>query len=173
MAEYLLEMREVTKKFPGVLALNKVSLQLRHGEILGICGENGAGKSTLMKVLSGTYPYGTYEGDIYYEGQKVKLTGVAAAQKYGIEMIYQEINMVLQSSIAENLYLGNLPGKGQKVDFKLLYEQTRQILERVGIDAKPSDRVGRLNSGQMQMLALMRAYIKNPESLCWMNLLLL
>lgn len=165
MAEYLLEMREVTKKFPGVLALNKVSLQLRHGEILGICGENGAGKSTLMKVLSGTYPYGTYEGDIYYEGQKVKLIGVAAAQKYGIEMIYQEINMVLQSSIAENLYLGNLPGKGQKVDFKLLYEQTRQILERVGIDAKPSDRVGRLNSGQMQMLALMRAYIKNPRIL--------
>lgn len=165
MTEYLLEMREVTKKFPGVLALNKVSLQLKHGEILGICGENGAGKSTLMKVLSGTYPYGTYEGEIYYEGQKVKLTDVATAQKYGIEMIYQEINMVLQSSIAENLYLGNLPGNGQRVDFKSLYEQTMQILTRVGIDAKPSDRVGKLNSGQMQMLALMRAYIKNPKIL--------
>ena len=165
MAEYLLEMRDVTKRFPGVLALNKVTLQLKKGEILGICGENGAGKSTLMKVLSGTYPHGTYEGEIRYEGKPVTLRDVSDAQKIGIEMIYQEINMVLTSSIAENLYLGNLPGKGQKVDFPALYAQTEKILERVGISADPRDRVGKLNSGQMQMVALMRAYIKNPKIL--------
>lgn len=165
MGEYLLEMKKVTKRFPGVLALNQVDLQLKKGEILGICGENGAGKSTLMKILSGTYPYGTYEGEIWYDGSPVKLTDVAVAQKLGIEMIYQEINMVLQTSIAENLYLGNLPGEGNRVDFKKLYSQTKEILKKVGIDAQPTERVGRLNSGQMQMLALMRAYIKDPKIL--------
>lgn len=165
MSEYLLEMRNVTKRFPGVLALNNVELKLKKGEILAICGENGAGKSTLMKILSGTYPHGTYEGEIYYDGKPIKLTDVAVAQSYGIEMIYQEINMVLQTSIAENLYLGNLPGTGSKVDFKKLYHDTEEILKKVGIDAAPTDRVGRLNSGQMQMLALMRAYIKNPKIL--------
>ena len=161
---YILEMKDVTKKFPGVLALNKVTLQLKKGEILGICGENGAGKSTLMKILSGTYPYGTYEGEILYDGVPVKLTDVSAAQKLGIEMIYQEISMILNSSIAENLYLGNLPGE-RWVDFKTLYSETQKILDRVNIKAKPTDRVGNLNSGQMQMLALMRAYIKNPKIL--------
>lgn len=165
MAEYLLEMKNVTKKFPGVLALNSVLLQLKKGEILGVCGENGAGKSTLMKILSGTYPYGTYEGEILYEGKAIQLTDVAVAQKYGIEMIYQEINMVMGSGIAENLYLGNLPGKGKLVDFKKLYAGTKEILERVGIDAKPTDKAAKLNSGQMQMLALMRAYIKEPKIL--------
>lgn len=161
---YILEMKDVTKKFPGVLALNKVTLQLKKGEILGICGENGAGKSTLMKILSGTYPYGTYEGEILYDGAPVKLTDVSTAQKLGIEMIYQEISMILNSSIAENLYLGNLPGE-RWVDFKTLYSETQKILDRVNIKAKPTDRVGNLNSGQMQMLALMRAYIKNPKIL--------
>ena len=161
---YILEMKDVTKKFPGVLALNKVTLQLKKGEILGICGENGAGKSTLMKILSGTYPSGTYEGEILYDGVPVKLTDVSAAQKLGIEMIYQEISMILNSSIAENLYLGNLPGE-RWVDFKTLYSETQKILDRVNIKAKPTDRVGNLNSGQMQMLALMRAYIKNPKIL--------
>lgn len=165
MAEYLMEMKGVTKRFPGVLALNQVVLQLKKGEVLGVCGENGAGKSTLMKILSGTYPYGTYEGEIYYEGEQIQITDVAIAQKYGIEMIYQEINMVLTSSIAENLFLGNLPGKGNKVDFKALYSKTKAILERVGIDAKPTDKVAKLNSGQMQMLALMRAYVKHPKIL--------
>ncbi len=165
MAEYILEMRDVTKRFPGVLALDHVALKLKKGEILGICGENGAGKSTLMKVLSGTHPYGTYEGEIIYDGEQVKLTDVGVAQALGIEMIYQEVNMVMETSIAENLYLQNLPVKGHFVDFKKLYAETREILEQVHIDAKPTDRIGRLNSGQMQMVALMRAYVKNPKIL--------
>ena len=165
MKEHVLEMQHVTKKFPGVVALKDVSLNLGRGEILGICGENGAGKSTLMKILSGTYPHGTYEGNIRYEGRDIKITDVAIAKRLGIEMIYQEINMVLGSSIAENLYLGNLPGKNQIVDFTTLYKNTADILEKIHIKAKPTDRVASLNSGQMQMIALMRAVIKNPKIL--------
>lgn len=165
MAEYILEMKNVTKEFPGVLALNHVNLQLKKGEILAICGENGAGTSTLMKILSGTYQHGTYEGEIFYEGKPKQFTDVAVAQECGIEMVYQEINMVLKSSVAENLYIGNLPGKGQMVDFKTLYAETEKILDRVGIRAKPTDKVSALNSGQMQMLSLMRAYIKQPNIL--------
>ncbi len=165
MAEYLLEMKNVTKRFPGVLALKDVTLQLKKGEILGICGENGAGKSTLMKILSGTYPYGTYEGEVYYEGIPLKLTHVSVAQKHGIEMIYQEVNMVLNSSIAENLFLGNLPGKGRMVDFNQLYKDTKEILEHINVNARPMDKIANLNSGQMQMVALMRAYVKKPKIL--------
>ena len=165
MSEYILEMRDVTKKFPGVIALNEVRLQLKKGEILGICGENGAGKSTLMKILSGTYPYGTYKGEILYNGKPVKITDVAVAQNLGIEMIYQEINMVLESSIEENLFLHNLPVKHHFVDFKRLHRESKEILDQIGIEASPKDRVGTLNSGQMQMIALMRAYIKHPKIL--------
>ncbi len=165
MAEYVLEMKNVTKRFPGVLALSDVTLQLKKGEILGICGENGAGKSTLMKILSGTYPYGSYEGQILYDGKPVRLTDVSVAQKCGIEMVYQEINMVLGSSIAENLFLGNLPGRNGLVDYRKLYAQSKKILEYVGIQAKPTERIAKLNSGQMQMLALMRACGKDPKIL--------
>lgn len=165
MEQYLLEMNHVTKKFPGVTALSDVTMNLKKGEILGICGENGAGKSTLMKILSGTYPHGTYEGEIFYEGKNVKLTDVNVAKSLGIEMIYQEINMVLGSSIAENLYLGNLPGKGRIVDFKELYRKTDEILKKVNINAKATDRIASLNSGQMQMIALMRTLINEPNIL--------
>ena len=143
------EMLNISKFYPGVIANSNVSLSVDEGQILGLIGENGAGKSTLMKILSGTYPYGTYEGEILYEGKAIQLTDVAVAQKYGIEMIYQEINMVMGSGIAENLYLGNLPGKGRLVDFKKLYAGTKEILERVGIDAKPTDKAAKLNSGQI------------------------
>ncbi|MDD3413775.1 MAG: sugar ABC transporter ATP-binding protein [Lachnospiraceae bacterium] len=165
MAEYLLEMKHVVKKFPGVIALKNVDLQLKKGEILGICGENGAGKSTLMKILSGSYPHNSYEGEICIEGKSVKFSDVNDAEKYGIEMIAQEINMVLSSNVAENLYLGKLPGKGNWVDFKTLYSETQRILDYVHVNAKPTDLTSHLNSGQMQMIALMRAYIKNPQIL--------
>lgn len=160
-----MEMKNVVKKFPGVVALKQVNLQLKKGEILGICGENGAGKSTLMKILSGSYPYGTYEGEMYVDGRIVKFKDVHSAEACGIEMIFQEINMVLSSSVAENLYLGNLPGKGRFVDFSKLYSDTQKILDYVHVDAKPTDPAARLNSGQMQMIALMRAHVKGPKIL--------
>ncbi len=165
MSETVLEMRHVTKRFPGVIALNDVNLDLRRGEILGICGENGAGKSTLMKVLSGSYSNREYEGEIVINGVTQKFENVAMAQKAGIEMVYQEMNMMLDGSVAENLFVGNLPGKKGWVDYKTLYADTKRLLDRVSMDIDPRMPVRPLNSGQMQMLSLMRAVAKNPQIL--------
>lgn len=165
MSKKVLEMVHVTKKFPGVIALKDVNLDLNRGEILGICGENGAGKSTLMKVLSGSYRYGEYEGTIRIEGKDKHFNQVSDAQNSGIEMVYQEQNMMLDSSVAENLFAGNLPGKYGLVDYKALYESTRKILEEIRLDVNPKMKVRFMNSGQMQMLSLMRSCIKNPEIL--------
>jgi ABC-type sugar transport system ATPase subunit len=165
MAEYLLEMHNVVKKFSGIPALRNVNMQLKKGEILGICGENGAGKSTLMKILSGSYVFGEYEGEIIFEGKPIQITSVRVAENLGIEMVYQEINMVLDLDIAENLNVGNLPGKGLLVDYKTLYKETQKILDYIKIDASPRSKTRNLNSGQMQMISLMRASIKNPRIL--------
>lgn len=162
MSKKILEMVHVTKKFPGVTALRDVNLDLDRGEILGICGENGAGKSTLMKVLSGSYHYGEYEGTIRIEGEEKHFSQVSDAQNSGIEMVYQEQNMMLDASVAENLFVGNLPGKYGMVDYKALYESTGKILEEIHLDVNPKMKVRFMNSGQMQMLSLMRSCIKNP-----------
>lgn len=165
MSEIVLEMRHVTKRFPGVIALDDVNLDLRKGEILGICGENGAGKSTLMKVLSGSYSNHEYEGEIIINGEPQKFETVAMAQHAGIEMVYQEMNMMLDSSVAENLFVGNLPGHKGWVDYKTLYANTQKLLDMVSLELRPGELVRPLNSGQMQMLSLMRAVAKNPQIL--------
>jgi ABC-type sugar transport system ATPase subunit len=165
MSETILEMRNVTKRFPGVVALRNVSIQLTVGEILAICGENGAGKSTLMKVLSGSYTNKDYEGEIWINGAPIDFTSVSVAEHQGIEMVYQEMNMMLDASIAENVFVGNLSGKGLFVDYKKLYADTRKILDEIGLTISPKDKVRSLNSGQMQMLAIMRVLVKNPRVL--------
>ena len=109
MDDYILEMRSITKTFPGVKALSDVNLKVRRGEIHAICGENGAGKSTLMKVLSGVYPAGTYEGEIVYDGEVQKFGGIRDSEHVGIVIIHQELALVPYLSIAENLFLGNEP----------------------------------------------------------------
>ena len=162
----LLEVKNVTKRFPGVIALKDVNIVLNQGEILGVCGENGAGKSTLMKVLSGAYPSGTFEGQLALDGKDVNFTKVAESQAAGIEMIYQEINVMLDSSVAENIFVGNLPMKGMFVDYKKLYEDTEELLKLAKMDyLSPKQHVRPLNSGQMQMISLLRAYVKNPRIL--------
>src|SRR6478736_5206718 len=103
----ILEMRSITKLFPGVRALDEVSMTVRAGEIHAICGENGAGKSTLMKVLSGVYPYGTYSGDIVYQGEEVRFKDINASEDAGIAIIHQELALIPELSIAENIFLGN------------------------------------------------------------------
>lgn len=165
MSEIILEMRNVTKTFPGVVALDKVTFDLRKGEILAICGENGAGKSTLMKILSGSYPAGTYEGEIFFDGEKAELVNVAAAEALGIEMVYQELNMMPEANVAENLFVGNLPGGKIFVDFEKLYADTEELLSRLSLKISPKTTARELNSGQLQLLAIMRAYIKNPRIL--------
>lgn len=165
MSERILEMRHVTKRFPGVLALNDISIELDEGEILAICGENGAGKSTLMKVLSGSYTSSEYEGEIWFKGEKVNNMSVHVARELGIEMIYQEINAMLDGTIEENLFVGCLPGKGPMVDYKHLHELTRQVLEEIDINVSPTSLARPLSSGQLQMLSIMRAVIRNPKIL--------
>lgn len=165
MSETVLEMRNVTKRFPGVIALKDVNLEVKKGEILGICGENGAGKSTLMKVLSGSYPEGTFEGEIWVDGEKKSFANVFDAQNAGIEMIYQELNMMLDASAAENMYVGNLPTKGPLVNFRKLYKDTAENLETVKLDISPKMKVRKLNAGQQQMISLMRACVKEPKIL--------
>ena len=165
MSDNILEVRNVTKRFPGVIALKDVNMDLRKGEILGICGENGAGKSTLMKVLSGSYNASQYEGDILIDGEVKKFMSVSEAQACGIEMIYQEVNMVLDNTVAENVFVGNLPGNKIFVDYKKLYKDTQELIDRLEIAVKPRDFVRPLNSGQMQMLALARAMAKKPRIL--------
>jgi len=159
----ILEMKHVTKRFPGVIALKDVSLKVKEGEILAICGENGAGKSTLMKILSGSYAKKDYEGELWIDGKPVDFTSVAIATKQGIEMVYQEMNMMLDASIAENVFVGNLPGDYGFVNYKQLYANAQKILDEIGLPIRPQEKVRRLNSGQMQMLAIMRAMSKNPR----------
>lgn len=165
MNDVILEMRNVTKRFPGVLALDDVNMSLKKGEVLGICGENGAGKSTLMKVLSGSFVQGEYEGEIYSHGEKVEFNSVSDAQEQGIEMVYQEMNMMLDASIAENMFVGNLPTKAGFVDFKTLFKNTKELLDLVELNLNPRDIVRPLNSGQMQLLSLARALAKKPKIL--------
>lgn len=163
MGEAILEMKSVTKRFPGVIALKDVSISLNKGEVLAICGENGAGKSTLMKILSGSYTSKEYEGEIWIDGKPVEFTSVSVAEGCGIEMVYQEINVMLDASIAENIYVGNLPMKGRFVDFKRMYADADAMLKKMHLEADPQQHVRGMNSGQMQLISIARALSKNPR----------
>lgn len=116
MAKTILEMRNITKTFPGVKALDNVNLQVEEGEIHALVGENGAGKSTLMNVLSGIYPYGSYEGDIIYQGEVCQFKVIKDSEAKGIVIIHQELALVPYLSIGENMYLGNERGKKFHID---------------------------------------------------------
>lgn len=162
MNKTILEMKHVTKKFPGVIALNDVSIEVKKGEILGIVGENGAGKSTLMKVLSGSYTGREYDGEIWVNGVKQTFMSVADAKKVGIEMVYQEVNAMYETSVAENIFVGNLPGK-RFIDYKKLYRDTQELLNQLGIPVSPKVPAGMLNSGQLQLMSIVRAMAANPQ----------
>jgi len=161
----LLEMKNVTKRFPGVIALDNVSIEVNKGEILAICGENGAGKSTLMNVLSGKYDNKQYEGDIYIEGKKMEFKSVTVAKECGIEMVHQELTMLLDSTLGENIFIGNLPYNGLFVDFKQLNKKTKEALDLIGLDISPKTKARKLGSGQLQMVSIVRALENNPKIL--------
>src|SRR5215216_7338884 len=124
----VLEMRGITKTFPGVNALDNVNLTVKAGEIHALVGENGAGKSTLMKVLSGVYPYGTYSGAIHFEGEERRFSGIADTEKLGIIIIHQELALVPLLSIAENIFLGNEVARYGIIDWDAAHARTRELL---------------------------------------------
>ena len=132
MSEYLFEMRQIVKEFSGVRALNGIDLAVRPGECVGLCGENGAGKSTLMKVLSGVYPYGTWEGEILFDGKPLKAYSVRDSEDAGIVIIHQELMLVPQLSVAENIFLGNEIRKfGGVMDYDAMYAKAEALLARL------------------------------------------
>jgi putative multiple sugar transport system ATP-binding protein len=161
----LLEMQGISKTFPGVRALDDVTLQVREGEIHAICGENGAGKSTLMKVLSGVYPHGSYEGQILYAGQEARFRGIHDSEAAGIVIIHQELALVPLLSIAENIFLGNERARGGVIDWRETYRRTEALLSKVGLRESPSRAVGDLGVGKQQLVEIAKALSKNVRLL--------
>lgn len=161
----LLEMREITKIFPGVKALDRVSLTVEAGEIHAICGENGAGKSTLMKVLSGVYPHGSYDGEIIYDGQPLENRGIRDSEAKGIIIIHQELALIPLLSIAENLFMGNEVAKNGVISWPLAMQKTGELLRQVGLNEPPSAVVGKLGVGKQQLIEIAKALSKNVRLL--------
>ena len=163
----ILDFQHVTKTFPGVVALNDVSFQVRRGEIHGLCGENGAGKSTLMKILSGVYPYGKYEGDIYYDDRTSKLEGssIHQAAEEGIAIVYQELTLVPGMTVGENIFLGKEPVEMGSITWDRVYSDTQKILDKYKLDVHPQDIVKNLGVGKMQMTEIAKALSENAKVL--------
>lgn len=163
---HVLEMKNITKRFIGVTALDDVSIDVDEGEIMAICGENGAGKSTLMKILSGSYVSGEYEGEILLSGEKVHFNSTRDAETHGIGMIYQEISLHLDLSIAENLFLGNLPlNRIGFIDWKKIYRMSAEALEMVGLEIDPKQKAKTLSTSKQQLVTIAKALLRKPKVL--------
>ncbi|HVF57270.1 MAG TPA: xylose ABC transporter ATP-binding protein [Pyrinomonadaceae bacterium] len=153
----LLEMREITKSFPGVRALDGVTFDLRAGEIHALVGENGAGKSTLMKVLGGVYPHGTYGGEILLNGEARRFAGVREAEQAGIAVIYQELSLIKELSIGENIFLGREPRRFGIIRWEELYSRAQTLLDELRLPLDPRVAVGQLGIGQQQLVEIAKA----------------
>ncbi|MDK1328587.1 multiple monosaccharide ABC transporter ATP-binding protein [Arthrobacter sp. zg-Y1143] len=162
---FILEMRSITKEFPGVKALSDVSLKVRAGEIHAICGENGAGKSTLMKVLSGVYPHGTYTGDIVFNGNDVQFRDIRSSEAAGIVIIHQELALIPELSIAENIFLGNEPTRFGVIDWDKVNFDTLDLMERVGLKEDPTTPIKDLGVGKQQLVEIAKALSKSVRLL--------
>ncbi len=165
MENIILEMRSITKTFPGVKALDAVNLKVRDGEIHALVGENGAGKSTLMKVLSGVYPHGSYEGDILFNDEAVAFSGIKDSEEKGIIIIHQELALVPLLSIAENLFLGNENVENGVINWPKTYSRTQELLAKVGLKESPSTLVGQLGVGKQQLVEIAKALAKEVKLL--------
>ncbi|WP_066582255.1 multiple monosaccharide ABC transporter ATP-binding protein [Cellulomonas timonensis] len=165
MSDHILEMHSITKTFPGVKALQDVTLNVERGEIHAICGENGAGKSTLMKVLSGVYPAGTYDGDIVFDGEKVEFGSINDSEDKGIVIIHQELALVPFLSVAENIFLGNERSARGLIDWNKANSDAAALLARVGLDELPVTPVGQLGVGKQQLVEIAKALSKRVKLL--------
>jgi ABC-type sugar transport system, ATPase component len=161
----ILEMRGISKSFPGVKALRDVNLKVEAGEIHAICGENGAGKSTLMKVLSGVYPHGSYEGEIFYQGAERQFATISDSEHLGIIIIHQELALVPLLSIAENIFLGNEPAKFGVIDWDTAFSRTRELLAKVGLKESPRALITNLGVGKQQLVEIAKALAKKVQLL--------
>jgi putative multiple sugar transport system ATP-binding protein len=161
----MLEMRGITKTFPGVRALDNVTLTVEQGEIHAICGENGAGKSTLMKVLSGVYPHGSYEGEIIYDGAPLALKGIRDSEAKGIIIIHQELALVPKLSIAENMFLGHEVARRGVINWPKAFQATEGWLKKVGLAEPPATLVGKLGVGKQQLIEIAKALAKDVRLL--------
>jgi putative multiple sugar transport system ATP-binding protein len=161
----LLEMRGITKTFPGVRALDDVSLTVEEGEIHALVGENGAGKSTLMKVLSGVYPHGSYEGSIHFAGQEARFGGISDSEGVGIIIIHQELALVPLLSIAENMFLGNERARRGVIEWPRTLQETEGLLAKVGLSDPPTTQVGKIGVGKQQLVEIAKALAKDVRLL--------
>jgi D-xylose transport system ATP-binding protein len=167
VSDYLFEMRRIVKEFSGVRALNGIDLAVRPGECVGLCGENGAGKSTLMKVLSGVYPYGTWQGEILWGGKPLKAYSVRDSEKAGIVIIHQELMLVPKMSVAENIFLGNeIKKPGGRMDYEAMYRQAEALLARLKLkDVNVAAPVMNYGGGYQQLFEIAKALAKNARLL--------
>ena len=165
MSENILEMKDICKSFSGVKVLKNVNLQAKKGEILALVGENGAGKSTLMNVLSGIYEYGSYTGDILFEGQECRFKNIKDSEKMGIVIIHQELALVPYLSIAENLFLGNEQAKNSVIDWNKTHTRTTELLARVGLKDDSNTLIKDIGVGKQQLVEIAKALAKEVKLL--------
>lgn len=161
----LLEMQGIGKSFPGVRALDQVNLTVEAGEIHAICGENGAGKSTLMKVLSGVYPVGSYDGEIRFDGAVLENRSIRDSEAKGIIIIHQELALVPLLSIAENVFIGNEIARKGVINWPAAFKKTEELLRKVGLNEAPGTLVGKLGVGKQQLIEIAKALAKDVRLL--------
>ncbi|MDR0848243.1 MAG: ATP-binding cassette domain-containing protein [Propionibacteriaceae bacterium] len=166
MSDNILEMRSIVKRFPGVIALEDVTLTVKRGEIHAICGENGAGKSTLMKVLSGVHPYGTYTGQIIYEGEEARFHSINDSERQGIVIIHQELALSPYLSIAENIFIGNERyNKAHLIDWNKTNADAEALMREVGLSENPTTPVSAIGVGKQQLVEIAKALSKEVKLL--------
>ncbi|MGB8451463.1 MAG: multiple monosaccharide ABC transporter ATP-binding protein [Anaerocolumna sp.] len=165
MADYILEMKNIVKEFPGVKALNNVTLEVERGEIHALVGENGAGKSTLMNILSGVYPYGTYSGEIIYNKEECKFNTLRDSEDKGIVIIHQELALIPTLSIAENMFLGNERTARFGINWDETYHQAETHMRRVGLKDSPETLIKDIGTGKQQLIEIAKALSKNVKLL--------
>ncbi len=165
MSDVILEMRNITKTFPGVRALDNVTFAVKQGEIHALVGENGAGKSTLMKVLSGVYPHGSYSGEIYFQGKECKFQNINQSEEVGLVIIHQELALIPYLSIAENLFLGNERANYGVIDWNESISKTKELLEKVGLHESPNTLITNMGVGKQQLVEIAKALAKKVKLL--------